>query len=389
MLGMIETVKSGVNNPFPEEFFTVGNQVMGDSAVYYKTVGERRVATLSAYGAPPKIGSSSGVTATPVKLMHSYEELPLNVTMFQNLMNYSDFGLQRMGALEVERVVRNFKQKYVNLRIAAMASTLFGGGINFDAAGNLLNPTASPVPNGTYISMQLPTNNGTAAAGVPSNSGTSIDPLGTGTAIAGLAAGDWNNSSTSIAQQVTNIRQAAAQLTNTGLMYAFYGRNVPKYITQNTTIQPYLSRSNVIVVNGQLPANQEYIQTGEIPSPTLDLIWRPAYSSFFADQFGAVQQLVGPNEVLFTPAYSPDWLDVVEGSYPVPAYDWSKAYVGETTNPTSATSIMNPFETKYGLFAYTVPSMKPPTASILVGDTFLVLLKNPLVCFRLTVSNAA
>ncbi len=380
LLGLIQTTKSGVPNPFPDSMYEVDQKVLGDQGTYFPADGTRTTATITAYGAGPNAVQQRSLGALPIKLLHSYEELNLNPLQYQNLLNYEDLSRQRMGAAEVQRQVREFKKRNTNLRIAAMVSTIFTGKINFDASGNLLPPGAAVPTGGTSINFNIPTNNNTPAVGVPSNIGTAVDPLGTGTAIIGTAAGSWAVANTEINKQTTALKQAATFLTGYEIEDAYYGKNVPALLADNTSTQNYMARDQVVYINGTAPSGAAYIKSGEIPDGVLGLRWHKAYQSFFKDQNDAFQGLVGDNQIAFTPAPSTDWISVIEGSYPVPRNVWQKYADG------AATDAMSDIDLVYGMFAYSVQCLKPPTATFCVGDTFIPVLKNPKCIFVVTVA---
>lgn len=378
LTGLIKTTKSGIPNPFPDEFFGVGHKVFGNQGTYFTADGTRTVATVTTYGGAPNSVQQRSLNGQPIVLLHSYEELNLNPLVYQSLYDYDNLSRQKMGASEVKRQMTEFKKRHTNLRIAAMASTLFTGFINFDANGNLLPPGASVPNGGTSINWGIPTNSNTPASGVPSNIGTAVDPLGTGTAIIGSTAAPWSTTTTDINAQVTALKQAATLLTGYEIAHAFYGVNIPSLLAKNQNTQPYMSRDSVVFYNGSAPSGPAFIKTGEIPPGVLGLQWHKAYQSFFKDQNDAFQGLIGANQILFTPEYTDgDWLDVMEGSYAVPQRVWEKLPADEA---------MEDIDQVFGMFAYSIQSLKPPTATFCVGDTFMPVLKNPKAIFICTVA---
>lgn len=377
LCGLVQTTKSGIPNPFPDEFYTVCNQVFGNQGVYFPADGTRSTATITSYGAGPNAVQQKSINGQPVVLLHSYEELNLNPLVYQSLYDYSSLSRQQMGAKEVQRQIKEFKKRLSNLRIGAMVSLLFTGKINFDRSGNLLPPGASVPAGGTSVDFGIPTNSGTAVAGTPSNIGVAVDPLGTGTAVIGSAAGSWATTTTDITKQVNGLKQASTFLTGYELTNAFYGKNVPSILANNTNTQNYMARDTVVYVNGTGPSGPAYIKSGEIPDGILGLKWGKAYQSFFKDQNNAFQGLVGDNQILFTPDYNDGWLDVMEGSYTVPMKAWEKL---------SDEQAMQEMQQVFGMFAYSLQSLKPPTATFCVGDTFLPTLRNPLAIFIATVA---
>ena len=56
-----------------------------------------------------------------------------------------------------------------------------------------------------------------------------------------------------------------------------------------------------------------------MPSGMFGLQWHPAYEAFYEDDGGVAQDFITGDQVVFTPEPSMDWLDWLEGTYPVPS----------------------------------------------------------------------
>ncbi|HTW96015.1 MAG TPA: hypothetical protein VMD30_14530 [Tepidisphaeraceae bacterium] len=351
LVGMIQATKSGIPDPFPAEFYNVDSQVDGDTGEYTVFTGQRGTATMSAYGAPSKAAQFRNISKKTVKLIHTIESISLPISTYINLLNYNDLTKQRLGITEVTRQIKEFKRRFANLRVAAMTSALFNGQIYFDGAGNLL-------PSSTGAATTVDYN-------IPAGNIGEVDPLGTGTPIVS----GWSNASTNIDTQIQALLQAAVQLTGYELKHAFYGKNVAHYLTGNTNLGNYFYRN--------LQFNPGFVQTADIPNPLLGLTWHKAYYTFFEDQNGNRQTLVGDNQVVFTPDPSPDWIGVLEGSYAVPTD------VGRITDGDEST--VSKMQVAHGMFAYGRQIDDPVTAKIVAGDTFLPVIKNPLAIMIATV----
>ena len=180
----------------------------------------------------------------------------------------------------------------------------------------------------------------------------------------------WDNAAADIDTQLLKLRQIAGRLSGYPLKYAFYGKNVPGYLTGNAKLQNYFVRS--------AGDTNQYLSTADIPSPLLGLTWLPAYDAFFEDATGTLQNLVGDDQVVFTPDPTPDWIGWLEGTYPVPT---SVGNVGTDAADTLRSSVT----TAAGMFAYGVLSTDPVTIKMVAGDTFLPVLKVPKAVFQATV----
>ena len=353
LCGVIRGTATGIRNVFPESFYQVDKTVDRDTGQYTRVTGTRTVARIAAYGSPSQQRQLRGVEAVPVKLIHSVESILLSTTDYLNLLQYDDTAAQTRGIQEVTRQVREFRANFDNLRVAALTQMLFQGSIYWDGAGNLL-PTSTGAK--TIAGFSVPTGNM-----------GQLDPLTTGTAILDIS---WDNAASDIDRQLLNLRQIATRLSGYPLKYAFYGKNVPTYLTNNTKLQNYFVRNS--------SDNNQFLSSADVPSPLLGLTWLPAYDAFFEDANGVLQGLVGDDQVVFTPDPSPDWIGWLEGTYPVPTS------VGGVTSD-AAQQLRNNVTTAAGMFAYGVLNTDPVTIKMVAGDTFLPVLKVPKAIFIATV----
>jgi len=356
LCGIIQSTVSGIPNPFPPAFFQVDQTVDGDTGEYKVFSGSRTNATLSPYGAPSKNRQLREIGVKAVKLLHSIENIVLPVKDYLNLLNYNDLAKQKLGIDEVSRQIREARWTQDNLRISALTSMLFKTQIYYDGQGNLLPSSTSAQTTVDY--------------GVPAGNQNQLDVFGTGNHIISTK---WSDPTAAIDKQVQALHQAAVELTGYELKHAFYGKNVANYLTTNNSLSNYFFRANY----GPEAFGPSFIATADIPNPLLGLTWHKAYHSFFVDQNGNRQTLVGDDQVVFTPEPSTAWIGTLEGTYPVP----TKAGIITPAEP----SVVSSMETRSGMFAYGIASADPPTAKIIYGDTFLPVLKVPSAIFVATV----
>jgi hypothetical protein len=357
LCGIIQSTVSGIPNPFPPGFFQVDQTVDGDTGEYKVFSGARTNATISPYGAPSKNRQLREIGVMAVKLLHSVENIVLPVKDYVNLLNYNDLAKQKLGIDEVSRQIREARWTQDNLRISALTSMLFQTQIFYDNQGNLLPSSTGAQTTVTY--------------GVPAGNQNQLDVWSSGSPIISTT---WSNNTATIDKQIQSLHQAAVELTGYELKHAFYGKNVANYLTGNTGLGNYFYRANYDAD----AFGPQYIATADIPNPLLGLTWHKAYQSFFYDQNGNKQTLVGDNQVVFTPEPSTAWIGFLEGTYPVP----TKAGIVTPAEP----AVVSGMETKAGMFAYGMASADPPTAKIVYGDTFLPVLKVPSAIFVATVS---
>lgn len=351
LTGVIQQTTTGIPDVFPAGFYASRQAVDGDTGEYTRVSGTRATARIAAYGSPSQTRELKDIAKVPVKLIHTIESIHHKPHVLTNLLNYNDLSRQQLGIAEVTRQTRQFKQLFDNLRVAALTSMLFTGSINFDGAGNLL-----PSSSGAKLSVSY---------GVPAGNTLQLNALGAGN----ILDATWDSAGTNIATQLTNLKKAAQRLTGYPLAHAFYGQNVLDYLLNNTKFK------EIMKFNTQ--ANNQTL-AGDVPQGLLGLQWHAAYEAFFEDQTGTNQDLVGGDQVLFTPEPSMDWIDWLEGTYPVPTSVGAIAADG-------AASALNNVSVATGMFSYGQVISDPVTVKHVAGDTFLPVLKVPKAVFIATV----
>lgn len=348
LTGVIRSVKSGIPNPLPPGFFNVGRRFSGNKAEYFRVTGTRQTARLAHYGSPAQRRELRGLDNVPVTLLHAFESQQWPMHIMVNLSKMGGVDQDNKGQEQAEYQTGEFKRLFANLRIAAAVMALFSGVIYVDKSGNLL-------PNSTGAAY-------TVSYGMSSgNQGQLGGTIGT----------KWSNTAANIITQLINLRTKAKKLTGYPIEYAFYGDSIPEYIANNATAQQYLK------LNPQM--NAAFIENGIVP-PGFGGIknWIYAGDSFYADATNTNQSLLGASQVIFTPAPSPEWWDVFEGSYLVPT----------TINPAiggDSTTMLKSIAEEYGMFQYAQLTMNPPSVEQFAGDTFIPVLKVPNAVWQATV----
>jgi hypothetical protein len=331
LTGVITEVKKGIPDNLPPAFHRVGQRVIGDSGRYTVVRGTRKVARQAMYGSPARNRELRGLKVKDVKLIHSFESITINPLHLQALRNYDNYDVQALGVQELDRQTAEFRALFDNHRLAAVYSMLSLGHIYYDNEGNLL----------------------------PSSSGAAIDvdfelSANNQNQLNGIITASWALANTNIPAQIIALRQRAAQLTGYPLKYAFYGANVPTYLTQNSYVLDYLSRNPVM--------GAKFLETAEIPDGLFGLTWVPVYTSYFEDADGTLRSFFNADSITFTPDITPEVYELLEGSYMVPTtFDAAANLV----------SALNSLKTVWGMGSYAVPEHNPLSATQFAFDTFL------------------
>ena len=348
LVGLIQSVKSGIPRTLPDGFFNLTRDVISDYATYRKVSGTRQLPVTGEYGGPSKAAPQQDVSEVPVKLIHAAENQQYKQVLLQNLQGFTSPVPQKMAEDEVTRQTAEFKRRFENLRTAAVTSAIANNKIWLKSDGTFLfNSTGAAVT----VDYQVPsTNTGDMSAIVS-------------------GAASWDNSSTDIIGQIIALKTKAVQLTGYPLRYAFYGKNVVKYLLNNTEASELIKR------NPQY--NDAFLNRGDIPGGFQELVWVPVYHAFAEDASGNIQQFFGDDQIVFTPEITDDWYEMLSGSYLIPE---NAGVLGMT-----ATSVLSGMNLRFGMFSYAVATTDPIGIKQVFGDTFLPVIKNGSVVFNATV----
>jgi hypothetical protein len=345
LCGTIQGVKTGVPDVFPPAFYQVDKTVERDIGSYFRTTGTRTTARMVAYGGPSVARTLKDVEEVPVKLIHTAENTTFPMADFRGLLKKDSAGsnltIDQKGVDEIGRQVREARKNVDNLKVSALTSAIFKGAIYFDGKGNLL-----PSSSGAKTTVDF---------AVPSGNQGTLNWDGNGAIITA-----WTTTTVSINNQLIALKQAARKLTGYGLKYAFYGKNVPNLLITNTTLKDFFIRAGAY--NGQ------FLAQGDIPNPLMGFTWVPAYESFFEDQNGTIQSLVGDNQIAFTPEPSLDWIGWLNGTYDVPT--------ALTVSGDAVEALGNVMPVS-GEFAYSVLNTDPLSIKMVYGTTTIPVIKVP------------
>ena len=365
LIGMIQSVMSGVPaDLMPPAFYKPSRTCEGNRGTYFKVKGTRQTARIVQYGGPSKARELAGISEEPVTLLHTFEHDVYSPALLQNLVaeNQHDPSAevkQRLGLQTISRQVAMFGDLFENLRISAIYSVFGKGAIYWDADGNLLSSPSSA----RY----------TVDFGIPDGNTGQLDVFGTGTPLIDTA---WSNPAANILVQTKRIVKAGRKLTGYPITHAFYGENIPGYFTANNGFKE--------IIHGSARMAEAAAVT-EIPDGTGGIEkWYPISEAFFAqgpsvlggDETASLEDWFGPDDIVFTPDPSPDWWEVLEGTYPVP-----RAF----TITKDAMQQIQSLQQVAGAFTYCVLVDDPVSIKHLAGDTFLPVLKVPAAVFRATV----
>lgn len=335
LTGVIQAVKTGIPDLLPKQFQSIKKQTMGDKGRYTQVRGTRATARLAMYGSAAQKRALKGIESKDVKLIHAFESISMDPLLLQTLRRYDDYSVQQMGIQEVDRQQSEFAMYFDNLRLATQYSMLANGKVWFDSSNNLL-----PSSSGAQVTVDY---------GIPANNLNQLN---------GIISASWANANTDIPAQLRALKLRSAQDTGYPLKYAFYGTNIPSYLTQNNYVIDYLSRNPNFATR--------FLEMAEIPDGLFGFTWVPVYSAFYEDASGTNQTFFGGDAVTFTPDITQDVYELMEGTYMVPTS------FNAAANMAAALASMKQVVGKFG---YAIPTGNPPGVDMLAGDTQLPVWK--------------
>jgi len=346
LVGVIQSVKGGVpTDILPPEFMRVGRTIEGNTGTYDKVEGNRKTARLAHYGSKAKKRSLKGVSEVPITLMHTFESMDHRPDTLMQLRDIGNESRQKLGQNEIARQTKDFKDLFLNLRVTSAVSALTAGAIYFDSDGNLL-----PSSGGATYTIDFD---------VPAVNQNQID---------GIVTASWNTAGTDIVKQVKAIKLKARQTSGYPLKHAFVGSDILGYFLKNTTLKELINRN---------AGFQASAAAGTIPDGFLGFMWHDLDEFFFEDNDSTNQTLMGTSDVIFTPEVSPEWWELVQGTFPVPT---KLGGVGG-----EAADMIADITEVAGMFSYAVIGHNPVGIEQFAGDTFLPTLKVPSAIFQAVV----
>ena len=345
---------SGVPNPLPPEFMAVadGNRVLGDQAKYIRISGERRTAKRSKYGAPAIRRSLRDIGDARVRCLYNFESFSIEMTMLMKLMAFERYA-QDEGMDWVRYQIEEAARRQQNTRIITTLSALANGAIYWDGDGNLL-PNSSGANTDFTVDFAIPaTHKNQCNGNIPAS---------------------WALVNTDIPDAINRLQLFSLDETGMEFTACLYGKNVSKYIRQNSFCQTFLSRNETW--NGKLT------KTNEIPDGLFGLQWKPMWKSLYeTDDNGTVANMWPDDLAVFVPNVDqPEkmtWWAMFEGSIPVPKT------IDVQRDPLAA---IRGAEIVYGMGSYSAVSLAPLAAEVYHFDVFLPAIRNEKAIFLATVA---
>lgn len=351
LTGMIQATKDGIPDVLPSVYKTKKKEVVADQGRYTVVTGTRSLAKFANYGTKAVPQTNKQIATRDVKLLHSVNSFALDPLQLQSLRGFTSYDNDKSAKDYVTLQLNHYRQLYENLRLATITRVLAHGVIYVDNEGNML-PSSS---GATY----------THDFGVPAGN------KGTMETVTGVT-GAMSNPATNIPAQIRALKKLAVETTGYELKHCFYGQSIPEYFTNNNYIKEYLAREPM--------RRGSILKSGDLePEYTLEGIkFYPAYTAHYRDHNNSVVRIFGDTSLVFTPdpeEGEESWYELLEGSYTVPTT------INIQADPKAA---FNSTKQIHGKFAYAAMQMDPIGLNIIMGDTFMPVIRVPEAIYQLT-----
>lgn len=345
LTGIVNDPRGGLpTQNIPAGFFSVTRTVSGDSIKYYRVKGTRQTAIVAQRSSESQRRELRGISEHTAKALFVHEHIFHDVDVLNMLRDVNNPARQELGRQEIARQSAYTRQYLDNFRAAAIASALFLGKIHYNIGSGLLGT------GGTEIDY-----------GIPAGNKGALDVLGDGAIIAA----SWAVNTTPIVTQIENLKNAALRKTGYPLRHVFYGAKMLEYLLANNQVKELLKANTAL---------SAAFTARTIPDGFLGLSWHNGAEFFFEDSNGSIVTPVGDDAAIFTPDPSPDWWEVMQGTYEVPTD------IGAVS--ADASQAVNNFATVPGRFNYATISKDPSGIKHSYGDTFLPIIKVPAAVFH-------
>jgi hypothetical protein len=342
LLGLINETTTGL--PMDKVFtsrlpglMSITRDVIGNSGQATLTKGQRKVPKVIKYNAPPVSAPLETIATRDWVMLASSEVITIDPITYQ-----------QMGAEEIGRQTKLFKQKFRNMELCCITNALVRGAIYLDADGNFL-----PTSSGAAETLDI---------GVPATHKNQLD---------GIITIPWSNPNANIPKNIQDIKSRAAKDTGYIPSVCIYGASIPTYLMQNQYVQTYQNKVSVV--------RDTYVMDNEISDGYLGIDkWVNGSTFFFEDEDGVNQSLVPDDAVIFFPEVDREWYEFWQGSTLIPT----------TLNilPGNDNDLQANTRLVYGMYLYAHLDMRPINYELVGGTVFWPGIKNPDVLFQADVN---
>lgn len=339
---------SDLHDPFPAEFKTTTEDVVGNSARYRLNFSQRKAARYSAYGSPSRNIELLDVGDATAKLVHIFEGLPLTGQqgpILWNQLQSMDAYTQDTAKSHLRHQIEQAGKRLGNHRLWALARQLRSAVQHYDINGN-------PLPSSTGAVTTVSNN-------VAANNQNQLN---------GIIGASWALNNTNIPLDVIELRNRTKRLSGLPIEMALFGDNLMSYLAQNSYVAEYLARDDTF--------RGKYINFAgtELPAGFLGIPEWHHVDTFYTDNDGTNQDLWAADAITFCPKPSTGgWYALMQGQY------WVPSSIAAFEDGMAAMNSLKPI-TGMGAFAQVI--FDPPGVMHYHFDTLLHVFKTPDAIFQ-------
>jgi hypothetical protein len=359
-------IAPGLPKPLPAPFYQISDtEVVGVNVTWDATYGDRQMAQFTDPMSPSRRVESQ-VTQRPQAVAPASRTNFLVDTDMLNYIQASSLPFFRDRAVRIfKKKAADFKQRTQNLITNMPHAALGYGAIWADGNGNMLPSSTGAVQTVDFKLIYGP-NAANVAGGVPLTK-TSNWPNTTG---ANNIVGDWSNTSFDITGSLRGLEESFVFTSNYQAVHILYGKGIPSYLWDNTSIQSLISRNQVL--------GSQFWQGNQVPQGLAGFQWHPFYKAYFQDQNGVIHQFCADNQIIILPEVNPMWWEYFECSLPCP--------VGIPNAQIDWNEISTWAPNRKGYSSYSYGNMDPVSLTCVQQWAGLATVKSPLALYSATVS---
>ena len=342
LTGLVQGIKPGLPLRIPAQYLTPTDRVPGHTFEWTEVDGNRAMAVVVSQDAPARRVGHQGAKRRSATMLRSFESQAFTANSLRNLMGIDGMVRDDMGRQHVTRQTQDFLNRLSNLKQTCVQRMLFTFKLYFNEKGEMLTSSS-----GATTSIDV---------GIPAGQLDQLDILGDGDIIDA----SWATATTNIPGHLEDIKDQMRQLGGWDITTCYYGRNIAKYIAAN-------DYAKNLIINTPALATQVFSNANRVPTGFMQLDWQYAGDAFYIDAAGAVQKLLGDDEIVVTPSASDDsWWKHAVGSEMIPN--------GIMRRGQSASDMLGDLQEVFGDFAYAKMDDNPVSIEHFVGCNFLPLI---------------
>jgi hypothetical protein len=346
-LAQAYAVKPRLARPFPAAFYNMGTKVYGTAVKYDLVNGSRESAKITNPDSPSQVAQGIQTDSRKVVAIGSREHFVVGMDLIQALQWPGDM-VRANAQMELERQVKAFVDRFMNIETNAVHSALVRGKIDVGSDGSIQASTSSPVRTIDYTGA----------------TGTQLTKDGAGGT---FNIGDWSDASTDIVTKVKDLKRYILKTYGWELTDVYHGINVGANLAKNSAFREYLSRHESY--------RNQFVSAGEIAPGTLGLRWH-AVDTATTVTGGSATSWAGDNFLAFSPDPSDTgWYEGFVAGLPAPSGLTSEAEIKSAM--LSPETLGAAFPVKYGVHSYTIYNADPISAKIVTSNFSLGVIKAP------------